>query len=264
MFSIQNLVQPNSIEEAYNILISKRNNRVLGGCAFLRLGSKRIATALDLSKLDLAFIKEQDGYIEIGALTTYRDLEVSAILVNSFNGVVPKAVSNIIGVQFRNMVTVGASVYAKYGFSDLITALLVLDTEVELYKAGRMSLRDFLNRPRERDILTRIFIRKNQRQASYHDLRKSASDFPILNVAVSKLDNQWIITVGARPHKAVIAHKASEELSKNASNENIECLADLVAQELSFGTNARATAKYREAICKTLVKRAITEVLQCK
>lgn len=264
MFSIQNFVQPDSIEEAYHILVSKRNNRILGGCAFLRLGSKKISTALDLSNLDLNYIKEQDGYIEIGALTTYRDLEVSSLIVNNFNGIVSKAVSNIIGVQFRNIVTVGASVYSKYGFSDVITALLALDTEVELYKAGRMRLDDFLKRPREKDILTRIFIRKNQRQASYYDMRKSASDFPILNVAVSRLDSQWIIAVGARPHKAIIAQKASEELSDRSSFDNLELCATIAAEELAFGTNARATAKYRKAICKTLVQRAITEVLQCK
>ncbi len=33
-----------------------------------------------------------------------------------------------------------AVLYGRYGFSDVLTALLVLDTEVELYKAGRISL----------------------------------------------------------------------------------------------------------------------------
>lgn len=264
MFTIKELVQPNSIEEAYNILIRRRNNAVIGGSAFLRLGSKKIDTAVDLSKLELNFIKDEDDYIEIGAFTTFREVEISPLLFNSFNGVISNSVRNIIGVQFRNIVTVGASVFSKYGFSDLITALLALDTEVELYKAGRMSLDEFLKRPYETDILTRVFIKKNHRKASYQHLRNSVSDYSILNVAVSRLDNQWTVAVGARPQKAVIARKASEELSNSSNFESLEHYANIAAEELTFGTNERGTAKYRQAMCKVLVKRAITEVLQCK
>ena len=157
-----------------------------------------------------------------------------------------------------------ASIFSKYGFSDLITALLALDTEVELYKGGRMSLDDFLKRPYEKDILTRVFIKNNQRKASYQDLRNSASDFPILNVAVSCLDNEWNIAVGARPQTATIALKASRELSNYTSYETIEHVSNLVSEEIHFGTNERGSAKYRQAMCKVLVKRAIMEVLECK
>ncbi|WP_338013823.1 hypothetical protein [Desulforamulus profundi] len=40
--------------------------------------------------------------------------------------------------------------------------------------------------------------------------------------------------------------------------------AAMAVEELSFGSNIRGTAEYRKAMCKVLVKRAITEVLQCK
>lgn len=265
MFTIDNLVQPETFEEAHQVLTAKRNNIILGGGAYLRLGSQRIDTAVDLSKLNLSFIKEQDEYITLGCMTTFRDVEVSPVLNECFNGILPKAVSNVVGVQFRNIATVGASVYAKYGFSDLITALLALDTEVELFKGGRMSLEKFLNKPLEKDILTRILIKKNARKAAYQHLRKSASDYPVLNVAVSSLDDQWIIAVGARPKRATISWQASEELSKgNITTEKLDHIADLVSDELSFGTNMRGNAEYRKAISKVLVKRAITEVLQWK
>lgn len=264
VFSIKEFNQPSTLEEAYNILMEKRNNRVLGGNAFLRLGGKRIRTALDLTALGLQYIQEQDDYIEIGAMTTFREIEVHPLLVENFNGLLAKAVSNVIGVQFRNIVTVGASVFSHYGFSDLITALLALDTDVELYKAGRMPLATFLQKPREKDILTRLFIKKNQRKAAYQHMRKAASDFPILNVAVSCLEDQWIITVGARPRKAAIAYSASAQLSGKSDFTDVDDVATTVTQELTFGTNARGTAQYREAVCRALVKRAITEVLQCK
>lgn len=262
MFSIENLVRPETIEEAYEVLVSGKTNAVLGGCAFLRLGSQRISTAIDLSRLNLNYINEQADYIEIGAMATLRELEINPLLSRHFNGVLPKAAANIIGVQFRNIATVGASVYSKYGFSDIITPLLTLDTEVELSKVGRMPLAEFLDRSYERDILTRIFIRKNERIAAYHSLRTSASDYPVLNTAVSSLKNQWRIVVGARPSRASIASAASAELSQGPiDTAALERISSLAAQELSFGTNGRGKAAYRQAMCSVLVKRAVWEVL---
>lgn len=279
MFSLRDIVQPETQAEAYELLTKQRSNAVLGGCAFLRLGSKRIGAGVDLSKLNLDQIKEQDGYIEIGAMTTFRDLETNPLLKEAFNGIIPKAVGNIIGVQFRNGVTVGGSVFSKYGFSDLIPALLALNTEVELYKAGRIPLDEFLERPYEKDLLTHIRIRKEARNASYQNLRISASDFPVLTVAVSCAEETWKIVVGARPRTAQLAQKASEQLTRVFSEAKTEMnseamdkgmdtdltsVVDQVVEELSFGTNARGSAEYRKAICKVLVKRGITEVLACK
>lgn len=262
MFSIDNLVRPAAIEEASEVLMSKGNSAVLGGCAFLRLGSQRIGTAIDLSKLNLNYIKEQAGYIEIGAMATLRDIEINSLLNKHFNGVLKRAVGNVLGVQFRNIATVGASVYSKYGFSDLITPLLALDTEVELSKSGRMPLAEFLDRPYERDILTRLFIRKDERVAVYQSLRTSANDYPVLNTAVSYLNNEWRVIVGARPARGAIAKKASAELSKGLTDaDDLDRIAGIVSEELSFGTNGRGTAEYRQAMSRVLVKRAVLEVL---
>lgn len=265
MFTIKNLVKPETIEEAYNLLVEKRNNTLLGGCAFLRMGSRAIFNGIDLSNLNLDYIHENNDYIEIGAMTTFRELETHPLLTQYFNGVLPNAVGNIIGIQFRNVVTVGATVFSRYGFSDLITALLALGAEVELYKGGRLSLEKFLEKPHEKDILTKIFIKKNHRKAVYKDIRISASDYPVLNLTVSRLDNNWTIAVGARPFRAKIATKASLELSKdNFTDEHIDSVASIAAEELNFGSNMRGSKEYRKAMCQVLTKRAIKEVLQCK
>jgi CO/xanthine dehydrogenase FAD-binding subunit len=265
MFSITELAQPETIEEAYRILTARANNVVLGGGAFLRLGSRKVGTAIDLSRLNLGEIEEENDYIKIGAMATFRALETSPVLNSCFCGVLPKAAGNVVGVQFRNIVTTGATVYTKYGFSDMITALLVLDTQVDLYKGGLMPLNVFLDSPRRKDVLLRIWIKKEPRQAAYQSLRNSAADLPILNVAVSRLGGDWVIAAGARPLRAKVAAKASDLLSAGTvSPETIEHAAGMAAAELSFGTNARGSASYRQAMCRVLVKRAVTEVLQCK
>jgi len=265
VFSISDLVQPDNLADAYQILSAQRNNTILGGCAFLKMGEKRINTGIDLTKLKLNYIHKKDDLIEIGAMTSLRDIETHPLLKEQFNGVLPKSVHDIIGVQFRNGVTVGASVYSKYGFSDLITALLALETEVELFKAGRMSLADFLARPKEKDLLVRLWIKETKHLATFLSFRNSASDYSVLNVAISKLDNHWTIAVGARPSKATIAVSASAMLAQEEQTlEMIEKVAQRASEELSFGTNTRGTAAYRKALCKALVKRGIMEVTSCK
>lgn len=264
MFTLMELVQPTSLEEAYEILTKRKNNIVIGGSAFLRMGKKRIGTGIDLSALNLNLIEESSDYIEIGAMTTLRDLEINPILNKYFDGVLPKSVRDIIGIQFRNVVTVGGSVFSRYGFSDLIVGLLALETEVELYKGGRMLLEEFLNKNYEKDILVKLYIKKNNANAVYKCMRNSRSDYPILNMSVSKTDNNFKICVGARPQRATVAYKASEFLSNNELNEeNIVKASEIACEELVFGSNMRASKEYRKAVCKSLVKNALMEVSSC-
>ena len=228
------------------------------------MGKKRIGTGIDLSALNLNLIEESSDYIEIGAMTTLRDLEVNPILNKYFDGVLPKSVRDIIGIQFRNVVTVGGSVFSRYGFSDLIVGLLALETEVELYNGGRMLLEEFLNKNYEKDILVKLYIKKNNANAVYKCMRNSRSDYPILNISVSKTDNNFKICVGARPQRATVAYKASEFLSNNELNEeNIIKASEIASEELVFGSNMRASKEYRKAVCKSLVKNALMEVSSC-
>ena len=262
MFSIDKLYQPRSLAEAAELLAKYPDITVLGGCGFLKLGNRKIASALDLSLCGLAEINETAHQIELGAMVTLRDIEVNPALNNSFDAILPKAVANILGVQFRHCATIGASVYSKYGFSDILPALLALDTEVELLRSGPMSLPDFLAKPISRDVLTIIRIKKDNRRAAYQNLRNAGADFPILNAAVSRYGTQWTIIAGARPARAEIAVQASRFLSEMpADAANIDKAAATAAAELSFGSNNKASADYRRSICQVLVKRAIGEVL---
>ncbi|HWR41691.1 FAD binding domain-containing protein [Sporomusa sp.] len=267
MFTLLSIAQPETLQDAYKVLTAKKSNAILGGCAYLRMGSQTIHTGVDLSKLGLDFIKEHDTYIEIGAMASLRDVETNSAINKCFSGVLSKSVRSIIGVQFRNVATVGASVFSRYGFSDFLTALMALDTEVELYKGGRLTLAEFMDMPRAKDILIKVIIHKTNRTAAYLTLRNSQSDYPVLTVAVSRLDADWKIAVGARPTRAKLAAQAAVLLANAGSDvtpDVLEQAAKIAAEELPFGANMRASAEYRSAMCKTLVKRAIAEVAACR
>lgn len=261
MFTVSEFYQPKSLEEAYAVLVKRKNNSILGGCAFLKMGAKRIGTAIDLSLLNLNYIVENDDSIEIGATTTFREIETSLIIKNNFGNILSDSIKDIIGVQFRNSVNIGATVFSKYGFSDLNTALLSLDTEVELVNGGRMSLEIFLDSPYKKDILSKIIIKKTGRKSVYRSLRTSCSDFAVLNLAVSKLDSNYKIVIGARPMGAVIAKEASVVLKEHGENsDSILNAFNMILEEVSFGTNMRGSRDYRKAICKALLSDAVMEV----
>lgn len=263
MLTIQDYAAVNSLDEAFELLEKRRINTLLGGGAFLRLGSKRIGTAIDLSKLALDYVNEMDNVIEIGAMTTLRQIETSSALLNNFTGVLPRAASAIGGVQLRNIATVGGTVYSRYGFSDFLTALMVLNADVLLYKKGKIPLEQFMKEGSPRDILIKVIVPKTGLKASFLSVRNSKNDLAVLNAAVSRQDSRWRIAVGARPQRAALAVNASLYLSESLRlPESVERAAILACKELVFGTNLRAGAEYRKNICQVLVKRAITEVLQ--
>ena len=135
MLTIQNYVKAKTLDEAYE-LNQARNSRVMGGMMWMRLGNARVKTVIDLSELELNKIEETDHVFKIGAMCTLRQLETHQGLNEYSKGNIAKALSPIVGVQFRNQATVGGSIFGRYGFSDVLTVLLAMDTFVELYNGG--------------------------------------------------------------------------------------------------------------------------------
>ena len=169
-----------------------------------------------------------------------------------FDGLMREMVRHIVGVQFRNGATVGGSLYGRYGFSDVLTALLVLDTEVELYKAGRISLTEYANMPYDNDILVRIIIKKDGRKAAYVTQRRTETDFPLIAVAAAKKDDTWYTAVGARPARASLVTEADQG--------SAEELAEKIADQYRYGTNLRGSAEYRKALAQIYIRRLVDEI----
>ncbi|MDV3426342.1 MAG: FAD binding domain-containing protein [Bacillota bacterium] len=257
---INNYYIPDSIEEAYKI-IEKDNATIIGGGAFLHLGKRNINSAVDIGKLGLDYITENEENIEIGAAVTLREIEISNLLNKYFDNILSKTVFCIMGVQIRNMATIGGTIWGKYGFSDLLTSLLVLNTQVVLYKRGKISLEEYLNENIEKDILLRIEIKKGNINAKYLNLKNTSTDFSILNAAAANIDGKCRIAIGARPAAARLCYKAMEYIDKEGINEvSVKKAGEIASEELDFGSDIRASEEYRKDISSVLVKRALLEV----
>ncbi len=262
MITIRTYFFPETLEAAYEKLTERKNNAVIGGGAYLKLGSKAIGTAVDLSKLGLEYINEEETFFEIGAMTTFSKMMLNEGLNKHFTNLFQQSIEDIVGMQLKNMVTVGATIYSRYGFSDFLTALLVTDTKVKLFKAGWVSLEEFLEQgPAERDILEKIRIEKRKGFYNFQELRGSSSDYSIINLALAKEGEEYRVAVGARPTRAKLALNTMEFLqNQELTNENVKKAGDILSGELAFGTNVRGSKEYRQSMAKVLLKKALQEV----
>ncbi len=252
-----------SIEDAYEILQKDKTNTIVGGGLWLKLSRREIDTAVDLCDLGLDTIEEDEDVIRIGAMTTLSRIEESDALRNVASGIFPRAVSFIMGVQLRNVATIGGSVMGRYGFSDCITPLLALDARLDFHERGTVPLVDFLHeKGKVTDILKAVIIEKSAAKGFFKKVQKTAHDFPILNVAIVKKEKGTRIAIGSRPSVASLAKEAMEYLEKAPTPDEVIIAetARLAKETLKYSSNHRASAEYRAHLAEVYTRRGLMEV----
>lgn len=259
MYTVKNYVLADSLEQAYELKQKSRNNIIVGGNLWLKMGHRNILNAIDLSLLHLDQIEEDEDGFHIGCMVTLRELETHAGLNQYFDNLFQEAVKHIVGVQFRNCATVGGSVFPRFGFSDVLTAFLACDSYVDLCKGGRIPIGEFVKRPLDTDILTGIYIMKDDRRVCYQSFRMTKTDFPTLTCALIRKKEKYAVVLGARPKQAVIID--DEELLHPEDPSEQKRFAEEITEKVEFGTNMRGSAQYRKALAKIFIERGI-ETLQ--
>ena len=248
MITIQKYVRAQSLEEAWQLNQDKRS-RILGGMLWLRLGRNTVGTAIDLCDLGLNTIEETDDAFSIGAMATLRDIEVHERLNAYCGNAIAHAVKDIVGVQFRNMATVGGSIWGRFGFSDVLTVFLALDSYVELYKGGIIPLEQFIQMKKDNDILVRLIVKKTPCKVVYSSVRNQRTDFPVLACAVARMNGECRASVGARPARAILIR-----------NHVPDGFAAFVAENATTDGNLRGSGEYRTHLIRVLVERSVQEL----
>ena len=252
-----------SLEEAYRLLQAHESAVLLGGGAWIRTGSKPLEHLIDLKGLGLNTITETDQSITVGAMVSLRDMEIHEGIKQLGGGFLSEALSQILGVAFRNTATIGGSIMGKFSFSDVLTPLLVLDVSLHFYHAKTMRLSAFLShRGRFRDILTGLTIAKTPCRAMFKKVSNTTLDFSIINVAVAQVEEHYKIAVGARPSIAVLAETAMDWLNaiQSPTDAIFKEAGERVVASIKLGSNQRAHEQYRQQLVKTYVARGLKEV----
>ena len=84
------------------------------------------------------------------------------------------------------------------GFSDIVTVFMAMDSYVELFEGGIVSLEEFVDMKYDKDLLVRIIVKKQPGAFTYQAVRKQRTDLPSLNCAASKLGDEYRVVVGSR------------------------------------------------------------------
>jgi CO/xanthine dehydrogenase FAD-binding subunit len=262
--NVNEYVVVDHVEKAYQLLNQDKKNQIIAGGAWLKLSVKEVNKLISLDHLSLNYIKEEKDFIEIGAMTSLRDLEMNSVVNDLDHGLLSLAISKIMGVTIRNLASIGGSIMGKFSFSDILPVLLVMDCKLYFHHRGEMNIEDFMNtRGLERDVLTHIKIKKQNRKSFFKRVAHTALDFSMINIAIV-YDDSFMISVGSQPGMAMLCKETMSYLNETSevTEEVIKEAVIIALNELNLSSNLRASQSYREVLVKTYLKRGIRQVIE--
>src|SRR5438067_3361418 len=124
----------NTLDEALTLLAQNEEAKILaGGHSLIPAMKLRLAMPpmlIDIGRIkDLSYIREEDGQIRIGAMTTHYQIESSELL-KKIGPLLPECASHIGDVQVRNKGTIGGSLAHADPAGDWPAAILALNAEI--------------------------------------------------------------------------------------------------------------------------------------
>lgn len=270
---------PASIEEATSLLGRHGDEAKLlaGGHSLVPIMKLRLARPrylIDIGRLPgLSYIKDDDGAIAIGALTTHHMLERSELLRSKLP-LLPETAAVIADVQVRNRGTIGGSLVHADPAADLPATALALDAEVRATgPRGERSIKvdDFFvgmltTATGADEIVTEVrFPLPPARSGSaYLKVPHPASHYAIVGVAVAvTLDGDGrcrrarigLTGVSVKPFRALAAEDA---LAGKVVDDGVIAEAALKAADgVQAVSDIHASAKFRLHLTKVNTKRAL-------
>jgi len=278
-------IEPTTLEEAASALSDHEvAGEIIAGGTDVLVQIKEEKLAVDrlvtLSKIPgLRMIHDDGQWINIGAMTTIRELETSDVIRKSVP-VLFDAVERLGSVQIRNVATVGGNVCNAAPSADTIPALLALKAEVIYWSSNEMktrTLREFFVGPGETvlkrgDIVTAIrFGKPHPRSAGAYlkFSRRRGMDLPLLGIAVhlqmdedrSRCEDVTIALGVAAP--TPIRVKGAEEAlkGKRVTEEILTRVSALASEEAKPRDSVRCSAEYRRAMINNLLPEVIKTAL---
>jgi carbon-monoxide dehydrogenase medium subunit len=276
-------VAPKTLEEALR-LVERHGDEakiLAGGHSLLPLMKLRLAQpryVIDIGRLrNMNYIREENGHIAIGALTTHAEIE-SSTLLRSKCPLLAETAAVIGDVQVRNRGTLGGSLAHADPAADYPAAALAMDVEiVAASTAGTRTIPvaeffvDMLTttlRPGEILSQVRVAPLAPQTGTAYEKLHQPASGFAIVGVAArlmlgkdGTIEDVAIGVTGLGP-KAFRAAAAEKILrGKKPSEKLFGEAARYTAQGIEPLSDLHASADYRREMAAVYTRRALERAL---
>jgi carbon-monoxide dehydrogenase medium subunit len=275
-------VRAHTLAEALTLLAQNEDAKILaGGHSLIPAMKLRLAQPpllVDISRIaDLTYIREENGQIRIGAMTTHYQIESSELLKN-ICPLLPECASHIGDLQVRNKGTIGGSVAHADPAGDWPAAIIALNAEVvATSKNGERTIRaedffvDMLTTSLEPgEILSEIRINKtNGRTAhAYVKMPHPASGFAVVGVAANlsfnggrecKSASIGITGVSSKAYRAAGVESALTGVTVN--DETILSAASHATDGVDVNGDMFASDEYRKHLAAVYVRRAIAAAM---
>ncbi|GJM25283.1 MAG: carbon-monoxide dehydrogenase medium subunit [Phycisphaerae bacterium] len=223
---------------------------------------------LDVSRINsLRKVERQNGHLVMGAGVTFAALGKMHIRA------LREASLSVGGPSIRNMGTIGGNIATASPAGDGCVALLAVNAEVQLSSKARgdrwMPLVDYFIDYRKTalandELIKAVRIPHNPRSRWYKIGKRGAVNISLVCCAISQNeDKKTELAFGCVGPIPKIAAKASALLAgETLTPELINDVAHLVTQEVSPIDDQRGTATYRRAMCGTLSRRLLTQLME--
>jgi carbon-monoxide dehydrogenase medium subunit len=272
--------RPGTVDEALGLLAQYAGSAKLiaGGQSLLPLLKLRVASTerlIDIGRLsELRGIRDWNGGLAIGALTTYREVLESPLAARF--PILHEAIIDVGDVQVRNRGTIGGSIAHADPASDFPAVAIALDAQIVLRsRAGERTVaaEDFLQGAfttaiRDDEILTEVRIPSLSSAAgqSYVKLEQPASGYSIVGVAAvmakptgpnmeGAVLRIGITGVGDIAYRATAVEQAL--IASDWSEAAIRAAAEHATDGQMVGQDIHADRTYRTAMAKVYTRRAI-------
>jgi carbon-monoxide dehydrogenase medium subunit len=235
-----------------------------GGHSLLPLMKLRFAVPsvlIDIGRLgELSFVRDEDGHISVGALTSHHDLASSGLLARELP-LLAHAAGRVGDPQIRHRGTIGGSLAYGDPAGDLPAVILALDATLiargpadrREVGAGEFFRGLFETALAPGELLTEIRIPKPRDTAwSFQKFTKRAIDWAIVGVAVQG-GSVALVNMGQTPLRAAAVERA---LAGGAAPADAAAHA---AEGTSPVDDVNADRGYRQHLARVLVARALAE-----
>lgn len=273
--NISRYERPDSLAEALRLLKEGQGRAVplAGGSALLGTPPREVETVVDLAQLKLDWILgREDGGLTLGAMASLSALMASDEVRAYGGGALLDALRLSAGSLVRNRATLGGTLIARAGTSDVVALLLALDARVRLYGETEQEtdLADFYRRRayhlQPGALLKEILLAPLPAGCGVvlQRIARTPMDQPILTVGACVL---WEEGQLQRAQLAVTALGGGEgplrlntlehALQQLDGEEALEGALASAAEGVSFKDDHLASAAYRRAMLPILLRRAL-------
>jgi carbon-monoxide dehydrogenase medium subunit len=269
---------PSSLQEAVGMLEDPEAKILAGGHSLLPLMKLRLAQPtllVDIGRIPgLAYVRREDGYLAIGAMTTYRDIEQSSE-VHQAAPVLAEAVHEVGDPQVRAKGTLAGSLAHADPAGDTPAVALALGGTVRTVGSGGerdLDLDSFFvdmltTALQEKEIIREVRLRAQPSGAgaAYQKFDQPASHYALTGVcAVVTVANGTIgsarigVTgVGPKAYRPTAVEQAL--VGKPLEEEAIKAAVQTVADGIDVQGDIHASPEYRAHLARVLTRRAVLQ-----